>query len=864
MLPSSALQIDDFESKNGELLPLSSSAFRCSDLERSRLPLDGETTQDEINNYYSSTSTKRNGIWGFFFDSVENDDVYKPVFDEQGKLLRGDREFSLLRGNSITDGILTGAVPSSLSSTIEFQDEIKSRDMLVKLCMEKSDIIEVIMKSSSRFSDDTLRHFTQALIESLQNAISNVTSAYTEVANHNNDNVPHGTHTTTDPARTLTNTQFSLVGKNELNAVLALEYLSKLVIINQNRTSSVIWPLVHECLCSVFDEKIDTLTIQTPFLAERFVVIILRAAICQCNAPSQPSSSFSNNQISAWSSLRLLRGVHSESISNISLRLSAGLYHLLHAIINGRSQIDLEQWYLLFSLLSAATTTLEGQQYVFDGLNKLIESNYIFDVNFTPCRHLLMRFLHRAFPTNEGMMSEVDRSYTPRNKGQSQAGKDATSSSSVNRGHLQSVNPWEGLALACLLRLTLMALGGYTNAIATPSVDGKFLTTPNTRSAASVKSTCTQNKYITFPLPVEGNIDGKQFTYAESSYSSSSFLSSASSLASSSADVISSPPTADILKKNVTQITVACVGFSKLEEVELLWTEASKIFSDVIGNEPLSTSRQAIFLLQTSLMSGSIVKLPMECWIKCIDEMQTRLPLNVKSMYKKFVVANSENTLEDICDISLRCCNILFEVMVSQFRQLLNCKEFSAQWLKFMTVLGTNISSVNKNLHIHDETIEMIGALLRLMRPLPVAAVANTIDDHVANTSTSVMATTTTNDASPNQRMGAMNLPETVSFESFEEDTLLRESWKVLTQINSNIPTLLSNKHPKIVADMTLLTKSPIPKPSSREKIESGGDGDHVSNCVDGHGRSDDGDTVDVDGNKSEKRGSGLFSVLFG
>lgn len=789
--------------------------------------------------------------------------------------------------------------------------------MLVKLCMEKTDVItEVIVKRSCRFHDDTLRQLTQALIDSVQNSISNVINIYTD--NGTTSTNGNGTDTSQqsstsgvsggtmdrsssrskDPARNLSNDQlFASVGRNELDAVLSLEYLSKLVMVNQNnnRTASIIWPIIHGCLCSVFDEKIDTLTILTPYLAERFVVLILRASIYQCNSSSFSSVSSStssslnnsgpttgNGACTAWSSLRLLRGVHSESnVSNISVRLSSGLYHLVHAIIENRTLLDLEQWYLMFSLLSAATITLEGQQYVFDALNKIIETNFVNDINFTPCRHLLMRFLHRAFPTSnngDGLADSINRTA-------------ATRSSS---------NPWEGLALACLLRLTLMALGGYTNTMSAfkqqPKLDHKGAThlghikSTATTTAVKKNATALNNRvddssvrYITFPLPVEGNTEGSNsttvgytsFTSVESS-SSSSFLSSTPSNVVTDNDTIcsSSPTAADILKKKLTQVTVACVGFSKMEEVELLWIEATKIFSDVIGSEPLTSSRQAIFLLQTNLMSGSIVKLPKECWMKCIDEMLNRLPLDVKAMHKKFISTshnksssnssgsngNGHNRLEDICDICLRCCNIMFEVMVSQFRQLLACKDFGVQWLNFMTILGVNVSSVSKSLHMHDEMIEMIGALLRLLRPLPIAVVAAAIDGGDVPPTAATTTSSTPGDSSSTPSNKNNLLPETVSFESFEEDTLLRESWKLLTQMNGNISTLLSHKHPKIVADLTALTKSPIPKPSSREKIMDEGDGDHNISTGDGTG-----DMVDANGNsKSEKRGSGLFSVLFG
>ena len=138
MLPTSALKIDDFATKSGELLPLSSSAFRCCDLEKGRIPLDSETTQDEINKYYNSSggNSKKNGIWGFFFDSVENEHAYKPVFDESGKLIRSEKlEFSLVRGDSITasDDFITASGGDSNGNITKLIDS-SSAGVLPPVC----------------------------------------------------------------------------------------------------------------------------------------------------------------------------------------------------------------------------------------------------------------------------------------------------------------------------------------------------------------------------------------------------------------------------------------------------------------------------------------------------------------------------------------------------------------------------------------------------------------------------------------------------------------------------------------------------------------------------------------------------------
>jgi len=48
---------------------------------------------------------------------------------------------------------------------------------------------------------------------------------------------------------------------------------------------------------------------------------------------------------------------------------------------------------MVFSLLSAATSSAAGRSYVWDCICYLIDRDQINDINFTPCRHLVLRFL---------------------------------------------------------------------------------------------------------------------------------------------------------------------------------------------------------------------------------------------------------------------------------------------------------------------------------------------------------------------------------------------------------------------------------------------------------------------------------------
>ena len=94
-----------------------------------------------------------------------------------------------------------------------------------------------------------------AMVSSLKSCLNNIHSAYTE-------SITKTPSSHVDPAKMLSRSLLSVVGANEIDAVLLLEWISKLVRFNECRAGVVVWPLVHEYLCSVFEEKIDLLCVQ--------------------------------------------------------------------------------------------------------------------------------------------------------------------------------------------------------------------------------------------------------------------------------------------------------------------------------------------------------------------------------------------------------------------------------------------------------------------------------------------------------------------------------------------------------------------------------------------------------------------------
>lgn len=111
--------------------------------------------------------------------------------------------------------------------------------------------------------------------------------------------------------------------------------------------------------------------------------------------------------------------------------------------------------------------------------------------------------------------------------------------------------------------------------------------------------------------------------------------------------------------------------------------------------------------------------LPDELWSKLLQELLARLPLSL-------ITANNRlNALDNsaAADCCLRSCNLVFEILVSQIKQLRHLPDFQTFWLRYTSILATNANLLTRGLAIHEEMLEMIAAIMRLLRPpaLPAA-----------------------------------------------------------------------------------------------------------------------------------------------
>lgn len=154
-------------------------------------------------------------------------------------------------------------------------------------------------------------------------------------------------------------------------------------------------------------------------------------------------------------------------------------------------------------------------------------------------------------------------------------------------------NPWLDGCLFHLMRLTLMAVGGYASEMQRRNgcLNGEsvFATPPRTApvpcatAISDISNPESDVKFMKFPLPIADS--GVMF--------SSTVASPGCGVAEKSTDT----GTKDA-QPSASVVTVVCVDFHHIEDVVRLWLDNVKIFSDFASSEPVEVSKNATFCLK--------------------------------------------------------------------------------------------------------------------------------------------------------------------------------------------------------------------------------------------------------------------------
>ncbi len=166
----------------------------------------------------------------------------------------------------------------------------------------------------------------------------------------------------------------------------------------------------------------------------------------------------------------------------------------------------------------------------------------------------------------------------------SQNSNDSNVSSS---SRLSLINPWLAGAVYHTMRLTLMAVAGYSyyrehhhRGLAV----GKKIESPMSSSGGRDRDVIV---YCDFPLPDENNSELTSTPQKIEYVVSSSHINSISNTG------LSTSTSASIIR-------VVCVEFHYVDDVENLWLETVKLFSDLASSRPIEISKNATYCMKVN------------------------------------------------------------------------------------------------------------------------------------------------------------------------------------------------------------------------------------------------------------------------
>ena len=567
----------------------------------------------------------------------------------------------------------------------------------------------------------------------------------------------------------------------ENNAVVVLEWVSRLLFAHRRRYRTL-WPHFMPFMQHILVKDNEEFCKYCPYLVERAFTIILSLSIHSSNGSGAKKNASKGTTCAEvrQQSFQLLTDIPHHIIFFSANHLGAGLFTIIReSISKSFYETGVEEWKLLFSLLTSATVGTLGRPYVWETICYLVDNDHISSKNFIPCRNLIFRFLYRVFPSD-------DEDYDNECKWKSNQQPES-------KDH----NPWLTGALLYQMQLTLMSLGGYCLATARAMLShdkgllkaeqayrekcaGKIDVGADDENSEDEDQPEKQHKkYMRFPLPVDEmtlshnasllnsiNIDKRSEydssigkNYLSDFFSKSPLDSPLPTNYQTSSSLGGTTPSQSLVKN---AIKVLCVEFSKMDDVEDFWLESVKTFSDFANTQPLAVSRNSTFCLKTIIHGAQVAEMPRKCWLEALTEMLTRLPLHAEKTIAHFELqqlkqlqreqedlAKKDQSLEtpsatfslfsltkavsripainslpssklavlasEGYGICLNCSVIVFDTLVHHFKKLKNYEEFQPFWIKYVSILAHNAMYCPSGSLIHVESVDMIGSLFRLL-----------------------------------------------------------------------------------------------------------------------------------------------------
>jgi hypothetical protein len=148
-------------------------------------------------------------------------------------------------------------------------------------------------------------------------------------------------------------------------------------------------------------------------------------------------------------------------------------------------------------------------------------------------------------------------------------------------GSVSSINTWLTGALYHTMRLTLMAVAGYAYA--------RDQRAKGTTQLKDSKNNSRESVLCDFPLPHEES----------SSYATVKTIQKVEFIVCNSINLSSHQSSNSV----TDTIRVVCVEFVAIDDVETLWLETVKLFSDLAGSRPIEISKNATYCMKVIITS---------------------------------------------------------------------------------------------------------------------------------------------------------------------------------------------------------------------------------------------------------------------
>ena len=631
--------------------------------------------------------------------------------------------------------------------------------------------------------------------------------------------------------------------RTELDLVLLLEWTAKIVLSSKESTNDL-WLELHDFLATVLETNPDIVSRHFPYFFERCIVVSMTATIrlVEDQEPSSTTSVALEDKV--WISLNLLRSLPSDVVYVLAEQLGRGVNALLQIAHDRNLQMQMEQWYMIFSVLSAATSGVSGRPAVWGSICYLLHHGLINEVNFIPCRHILLRFFQGVFPGDEASPMQ----------NQSTMSVDAT----VERvgewnGEVVS-GPWNQLSMGFLTRFSLMSLAGYLTGNSTEKRAIAFMDWKTGEKYGFSNSLKVTGGLVTFVLPSTKKYVNSRHNLSPCEVDEAFLLQG-----------IRIPPVNEQRSnaKALADTFVPIVCFRSTEEVEMMFFESIKLFCDYRPLSPgnLTQRMQQLFCIECVLLAGHTCRLPSALWLRAFNEALLRLPIAISINFSSVTALSQSLTL------SWQGCVMIVDVMVSAISEKRSSNDFSAIYLRFLKLLASNAAATSVALTqcqptarpllsaFLEEMIILLEATVRMMRFPAVllksaaqsqSVTANTLNVLTANSSSvgssqsgyfgnflswvshapasnpaAEIATEGTTAIEPSDWVNIPRpglLPNDGAAEADDDGQLLSFAWKTIINIFPPFSNLLRSRNQKLFVDLMQLQRGAV---SATESIPS-------------------------------------------